>query len=280
VDLGDTLTFKSDLYDKPPDQGGVLVNAPTVTLTITLPDGSTVLGSVQNPPATTGKYLYDYTTSVLGLAGRYVGRWLFTLAGGKTTSYVEAFDVGASLVSVDEAMAHLRAVGIITTADDLDQLQWLTFVATDAIERDLARVLVRRTIVETHDGGRWAIVLRQQPVISITSVTETGVTLSSVSGYVLDTFSGVLSRGSWLVPTRFWPGRQNIVVTYVAGETNAPPIARKVALNTIQGMWQQSQQAPHPAMAEFAGNSTFVDTSSLTPVERDAYNSLRIVGIA
>jgi hypothetical protein len=150
VDLGDTLNFRSDVYDKPVEQGGVLVNATGATLTITLPDGSTVSPSVTNPPAVTGKYTVDYVAT---LPGRHVGQWLFTMAGGKTTSYVETFDVGPSLVTVDEAVAHLRAGGIVTSAADLEQVQWLCFVATDAVERDLGRALTRRTVIETHDGG-------------------------------------------------------------------------------------------------------------------------------
>lgn len=279
MDLGDTITFKSDLYDKPPEQGGVLVNAPTVSLTITLPDGSTVPGSVQNPPATTGKYLYDYTTNVNGLPGLYRGQWLFTLAGGKTTSYVESFDVGGALVTVDEALSHLRASGAIRTDPDLDHLQWLCMVATDAVERDLGRKLVRRTATEIHDGGSYQILLRNRPVISIVSVTEIGVTLSNTFGYVFDPYYGILSRGSTLVPQRFWPGLQNIVVTTLVGETNPPLIARKVALNTIQGMWQAEQLMPSPGLPEVVPASMGVNLGGLTMVERGAYQSLQIMGV-
>lgn len=279
MDLGDTLNFRSDLYDKPVEQGGALVNATTATLTITLPDGTTVTPTVPNPPATTGKYAVDYVTSVNGVAGRYIGQWLFTMSTGKTTSYVETFDVGGSLITVDEASAHLRANGIITTANDLDQLQWLCFVATDAVERDLGRVLIRRTVTETYDGDCGVINLRSTPVVSITSVFDSGTAVPSTE-YVLDPRAGLLYRGSMSYPLWFLWGQQNITVTYVAGYADPPRIVRKVALNTVQGMWQESQQAAHPAMAEFAAGSTFVNTGSLTPVERDAYESLRAVGPA
>ena len=91
-DLGDTLPFSSKLYDKPVEDGGVLVNATTAALTITLPDGTAAPGiTVTNPPATTGVYQYDYVTTTV--PGPFKGRWLFTMATGKTTAYVEAFDV-------------------------------------------------------------------------------------------------------------------------------------------------------------------------------------------
>lgn len=274
MDLGDTLRFKSDLTDG----SGTLVNALTVTLTITLPDATTVTPSVTNPPTTTGKYLYDYVTSALSPAGRYVGQWLFTMGGGATTSYVETFDVGPSLVTVDEAVAHLRGSGVITSADDLEQLQFLTFVATDAVERDLGRAIARRTVVETHNGGGGAIALRKSPIISITSVTEGGVTVSPTFGYVPDLESRILYRGSSLVPQSFAWGRQNVTVTYVIGYTSVPATVRKVALNLIQAAWQGSQQAPHPALSEFNEPDVFEAQASLSEIERAAYNSLRVVG--
>lgn len=276
MDLGDTLRFKADLTDG----SDVLTNASAVTLTITLPDGTTVTPTVTNPPASTGQYLYDYTTSAAGQAGRYVGQWLFTMAGGATTSYVETFDVGGALITVDEALAHLRAGGVIRSEPDLDQLQWLCFVATDAVERDLGRVTIRRTVVESHDGGVGTIILRKTPVLSVTSLTEGGVTVSPTYGYVVKILAdggGLVERGSQLVPQGFWWGRQNVVVTYVAGYYDPPRILRKVALNAVQGMWQESQQAPL-RFVDGADDSVGVAVGSLTSVERGAYESLRVHG--
>lgn len=287
MDLGDTLTFRSNVYDKAPQfdstgaikNGAVLVNATTAALTITLPDGTTATPTVTNPPTVTGQYTYDYVTSVLGQSGRYTGQWLFTMSTGKTTSYVESFDVGGALITVDEALAHLGANGIIVNPDELDQLQWLCFVATDAVERDLGRVLVRRTVVETYDGGDWCINLRSTPVISIVSVIDSGTAIAS-TGYVLDAAHGILYRGTTLSPLWFMWGRQNIVVTSVAGPTDPPRIARKVALNAVQGMWQESQQASHPALAEFAEQAVYAAQGALTPIEQSAYLSLQAAGVA
>ena len=69
ADLGDTLPFRADLYD---GDGGALVAAQTVVLTITLPDGTTATPVVPLPAAT-GKYAVDYPTSALSPPGRYVG---------------------------------------------------------------------------------------------------------------------------------------------------------------------------------------------------------------
>ena len=278
ADLGDTLGFRADLYDKPKELGGVLVNATTVTLTITKPDGTNV-GSltVTNPPAVTGKYVYDHISLITDPSGRWTGTWLFTLASGKTSSYIETYDLGPTLITLDEAVAHLNAGDVLVQADDLEQLQWLCIAATDAIERDLARALVKRTVVERCNGGGSYIRLDQNPVISITTVVESGVTLAATE-YVLD--SPILLRGTETYARCWVPGRMNVVITYVAGFNNPPAIARKVALNAVQRMWQESQQSPHPMIDELGESAVTIATGLLTPVELAAYNSLKPIPVA
>ena len=209
-----------------------------------------------------------------------MGKWLFTFSGGATTSFEESFDVDASLVTVDEALSHLRAVGIIgagSTADaDLEQLQWLCFVASEAVELDLDRVFTPRTIVETHDGGG-SVILRKTPVISVTSITENG---SALTEFLPNLSAGILYRGSSYSPRPFACGFQNVTVTYRAGYLNPPRVVRKVALNLIQGAWQVSQQAPHRLVDELTEQDVFVAQAALSQVERAAYDSLRAVGIA
>jgi hypothetical protein len=269
ADLGDTLVFSSDLWDIPPTYGSAgnitngasLVNAVAAALTITLPDGTTVTPTVTNPPSTTGKYSYHYVTSVNGQSGRYVGQWLFTMSGGETTSYPQTFDVGGGLITVDEALAHLRANGVLKKAPDLDELQWLCNVATDAVERDLGRAFTRRTIM------------------SVTSVLEGTATLPLTSWVAQPLADGgmILHRGSQRMPFRFWPGVQYVTVTYTVGYTDPPRIVRKVCLNTVQVMWQESQP-PRPLPFSDASVATGVDMSTLTAVEQSAYESLRVHG--
>lgn len=272
ADLGDTLRFKADLTDG----SGMLVNASAVTLTIALPDGTSVAPTVTNPPASTGIYFHDYVTTDASPEGRYVGRWLFTMSGGATTSFLETFDVGSSLITVDEAVAHLRAAGIVTSEADLEQLQWLTMVASEAVELDLGRVFAPRTVVETHDGGG-AVILHKSPVISVTSVMESGALLVD---YLPNLSTGVIYRGTSYAPRSFVSGWQNVIVTYRAGYLNPPRVVRKVALNAVQGMWQASQQASHPLVDEFAADAVGVASAALAPVEQSAYNSLRAAAIA
>jgi hypothetical protein len=272
ADIGDTLAFRAELRDKPAEQGGVLTNALSAALTVALPDGTTTAPTVP-APATTGHYAVDYTPAQ---SGRHVGSWLFTMAGGKTTSYVETFDVGASLVTVDEAIAHLRAQGVVTSSADLEQLQWLCFVATDAVERDLGRVIVRRTVTETYNGGADYISLDSTPVVSITTVVDSGVTLSALD-WVLD--RSILRRGTTSYSSRFTRGRMNVVVTYVAGYSNPPPVCRQAALTLIQSLWQTSQQSFHPGLDESSFES-FAAPALAGLSQIPGYDSMRAVGIA
>jgi hypothetical protein len=256
---------------------GVLTNPATATLVITQPDGTIAAGTtVTLPPAVTGQLLYDFAYAQFG---KHDVRWSTTVP---TTAEDDVFVVerpGSLFVSVDEAVAHLRASGVLTSDADREQLQWLCMVACDAVERDLGRTIARRTVTETYDGGRWKINLRSTPVISITTVTESGTALSA-GDYVVNTSTGQLARGSTLSPSWFASGWQNIVVTYVAGYADPPKIVRKVALNGVQRMWQESQVASHPLLDEAGELAVAVAAGALTPLELGAYNSLRAVGIA
>lgn len=58
------------------DSDDVPVNAATIALVVELPDGTTVTGTIANPPVVTGKYTYDLVTTQ---AGAHVARWTSTV---------------------------------------------------------------------------------------------------------------------------------------------------------------------------------------------------------
>jgi hypothetical protein len=264
-----TYAVKNDL--------GVLANPATATVTITQPDGTTASPTVVLPPTVTGQLVVDFTSVQAGLHSVH---WATTAPVTSEDDVFVAEAPARMLVSVDEAVSHLRAGGVITSDADREQLQWLCLVATDAVEHDLGRVLVRRTIVETYEGAGGAISLRSTPVISITSVVEAGTTLT-INDYLLNVSQGVLLRGTSLSSQSWAYGRQNIVVTYVAGYARPPAIARKVALNAVQAMWQTSQQASHPLINEdVAPEFISASVEGLTPLEMRAYDRLRAHGVA
>ncbi len=264
-DFGFTVTSNST---------GALAAPSSFAVVLTAPDGSTPTVTVTNP--STGVYAVTYVTT---MAGRY--RAVGTATGNSCDGVSELeWTVSAAdsqLVSVDEALASLRATGFASDAAALEQLDWLCTMATDAVARDLGRKVTRTTVTETHDGGRNHIVLRSGPVLSVTSVTEGG---TAVTDYVLDDTAGLLHRGAdgygcWAL------GRRNVSVTYVAGWTNPPPVLRRVALLLVEQAWLMGQQTPASSFdgASLEGGLAAAVTS-MSPVERAAYNSLRAVTFA
>jgi hypothetical protein len=114
--------------------------------------------------------------------------------------------------------------------DDLQAVTTETLTGTDllvAIALDSACQMVRdethRTInlvrddIELHDGsGREVLVLRQMPLIEVTSVYEDDVLLVEGDDYVVGTYGKLYRRSPWF-PFSWSRGRQNIEVTYDHG---------------------------------------------------------------
>jgi hypothetical protein len=279
LELGETYQYRHTVTDI----AGIPANAGTVAVTITLPDGTTATPSVV--PNGTGIYDFDYLTTQVGrhtLLGSATGGTL----GSATEKFDDTFNVeqpGRFLVGFDDARTQLRAVSTITTLADREQLRWLCLAASDAVERDLGRVVARRTVVETYDGGITALVLRSTPVISITTVVEDDITLTA-NDYVLRKRGWLLQRGT-TKSQRYWAdGWENITVTSVAGMINPPAVVRLVALYLVQALWQSSQQAPHPLLDEGGAEEANVFAGALLtglpqPL-KNAYASLRSAGTA
>lgn len=238
-DLGDTLPFSSKLYDKPPADGGVLVNATSVALTITLPDGiSTVPGVVvTNPPAVTGTYGYDYVTT--STAGRFVGRWLFTFATGKTSAYTEEFDVRPAdpgyVMSLLSAKEHLNIDATDTSADE-ELRSWLESITRLAEWK--AGEVVPKSYTERHPSGR-SLWLRHPPVISVTSIEPW---LTSGTSYapadVRCTEGGRVER---LNGGSFTGGP--FAVVYRAGRLVVPANIRDAAKIILKHLWETQRGA-------------------------------------
>ena len=108
-DLGDAVTLAIQVRDV----NGTLANASAVTLTITLPDGTTTTPSVTNP--TTGNYTATYAPTT---AGRYLARWVAT--GTNASAFADDFEVMAAAsaaagITRDDLALELRTT--ITAAD-------------------------------------------------------------------------------------------------------------------------------------------------------------------
>jgi hypothetical protein len=165
IDFGGLYPAALDVLDG----SGNLVNAATVSLVITLPDGSAQAPAVPNPPASTGQYRYAYPTLQ---AGRHVVRWSTV---DPVTSYTDVFDVAeempAAIVSLADAKRHLGISATDTSTDD-DLRRWLAG-CTRVVERIKNEVIVRRQVTQTernHDPRR--LRLWKVPVISLDSLAR------------------------------------------------------------------------------------------------------------
>lgn len=151
------------------DSSGTPANAVTVTLTITLPDGTTVIPVVTTPPAVTGQYVYAYTTTQ---AGRHTVYWQ---AVSPDDAYTDVFDVrpaaDPSILSLADAKSQLN-IDPGDTSQDNDLRMWLAAI-TRSIERYMNTKYARRDVTQTEENydGR-ALRLWEVPVISLNSLAR------------------------------------------------------------------------------------------------------------
>lgn len=122
----------------------------------------------------------------------------------------------AGFVPLAEVKDHLNIPSTTTTYDT--ELQRFIDSACEVVEGVVGPVS-QRSVTEMRSGGGSTIALAITPVMSVTSVTESGRVIPS-AGYSLN--DGLLTRvvGYW---SSCWlPGTNNITVTYVVGRAVVP----------------------------------------------------------
>lgn len=231
------------------------VTPATCTISIVQPDGTpvtlTLAGGDISSPAT-GQCIAFWTPTQIGWH-----QWSGASTGPVTARPPDSFTVvgatasatAAPLVSLAEVREHLR---IASTAEDASLLR-VALVATEICEGSSGtnRIWRRHTFTETFSGGghywrhdpRWRqrrdpLRLGKFPPISVSSVVESGITLTPGTDYTLETATGLLFRGlsPWFGPWGW--GEQNIVVTYAAGSTGAiPEVVRQGVLELTKHLW-------------------------------------------
>ncbi|MGV9242617.1 hypothetical protein [Streptomyces sp. NPDC003710] len=249
-DLGDTARLTATCTDA----GGTATNAAGVTLTITLPDGTTVTPAVTNPPAITGQYTYDYPTAQ---AGRHTVRWQFT---GPACAYTDVLDVRPAappmLFSLADAKKQLNNPA--TSTGDDDELRTYVEATTTAVEYFTGPV-VPRTVTEVTQGGTERMLLHTTPVLSVTSITgiEPWQLAIPVSALDVDADTGVLRRNDWLA---FWPGPYRVV--YQAGRSS---VAANIALAgklILQHLWR-TQYGASRGLTGIGGGEDYAVTEQI-----------------
>jgi hypothetical protein len=232
--VGQTLVFGLKTYT----EAGVLADVGTgPTATITLPDGTTAVGSVTK--TTTGTYT---ATAAGSQAGRYVCTWAGSGANSGGLPYVAIAHVRAAsgrlIVGLDEARAALD-VPATTLVNDDELLGWC-YAATTVVEHLVGATLPASKVQTVSGMGRAAIPLHEHPS-AITSVTENGTTLAA-TGYCWDE-AAMLWKGS-RPGAGAWSSAapRNVVITYTVGAAVVPDNIIKAAASLVRHWWNQGLQ--------------------------------------
>lgn len=222
-DIADSVPIAWDVKDA----AGVLTNATTAVLTVTLPDGTTATPTVPTP-AVQGQYRVTYVPALEGL---YAWRAVMT---GPNAAHEDVFSVRAavspSLISLADAKAQLKITS--TTSDD--KLREYLEAATEIVESYVGPI-VTRTHTARVRGWRCKIPLPHTRVTSITSITDirTGTNPITLSNLTIDTPSGVISYKSG-IQFPYW----EMDITYTVGQSVVKANWSLAAKIIVQHLWQ------------------------------------------
>lgn len=230
--LGSTIYGAVTVYDS----NGDLADVGEMTGAWTKPDGTSTSATVSR----TSLGNYQGSKSATDQAGR----WLLTLTATGANSgdfpRTEVVDVWPAdprfIISLSDLRDELNLPPTVDVNDD--ELRLYLAATTPVVEEIVGRVL-SATVTETFDGGKTAVLLSERAT-SVTSVTVNGV---ATSNYVANLASGIVYAGSTSSPSCFTPGRQNVVVTYVAGGTAVEPNVILAARIIAAHQYQVGQQA-------------------------------------
>ena len=229
IDFGDLVPRTVQITDA----AGAPANPGGITLTITLPDGTTATPTPT--PNGTGLFQVDYAPT---MAGRHPYRWVAT--GANASAYSGVFDVRPAdpgyIVSLADAKAHLNK----TTGNSPDDEELRGFVeyATEKIEDWTGVTYARRTFSnERHTVayGTSDVPLYHGPITSVASITSADATVTWTPGnFSLD--------GRWVrrVSGSYLYG--DVLFTYTAATIVTPAKVIVCAKEIIRWSWDSQRQ--------------------------------------
>jgi hypothetical protein len=165
------------------------------------------------------------------------------------------------LCTTDEARAEIGDDTI-----DETMLQRRIDAATVVIE-DITGPIAAAAKSKTYDGDVDAVLLPSDAT-AIVSVTENGQALG-VDEYTADLAAGIVYAGPSRAPRPFFPGRQNVVVTYSVGSQTVPENVHQAALELVTYWWRTGQQGSRPAWDQTADGEVY--TPSGYPIPRSVF---------
>jgi len=230
IGLGAVYPIAWDVFG---DMGGH-TNADSVTLTVTLPDGTEVTPPVQNPPAETGKYRLAYQTT---MPGRHTAH---AVTSGPVTVYDDEWDVSETpwmaIVSLADAKKQL-GIDLDDHRDD-DLLRDYLAGITGAIEEYKHEKIPRQLVPDEIEVCRaWRFRLWSAPVLSLVSVT-------SWDGSLTWDVSNMRPRPSGVVRVMAGPPVTGLVdVAYLAGYQVIPARYKRGSLIVLEHVWETQRGA-------------------------------------
>jgi hypothetical protein len=230
--IGAPVHLTTSFYDSstPP----VPVDPAAVTVTITLPDGTSV-----NPAAvkdSTGFYHYDFTPTLAGIHQFY-----FTGTGSNAgVQLPDIFTVAALTTSALISLADAKGVlnKSLTSHTEDDEILSFIHSATEIINNECGFTVptpFTETVTASIDGiGRQMLIVSKTPVISVSAVTPrmVGMPTIDISTLNINRESGVLYLANWFP----WFGPQQ--VTYIAGRTYVPSALQDACKLIVQYFWE------------------------------------------
>jgi hypothetical protein len=237
--VGQVVRLTHTVYN----DAGALTNPATITVTITLPDG-TSSGPLTPANTGTGLYKYDYTTVQ---AGRHVYWWTSTspTAPDDGMFYVHATTVG--IVSLGDAKSHLnKATG---SAPDDEELRGFIEYATEKVQDWTGVTYARQTFTaERHSVayGTSDVELYHGPIVAVTSIV-------SADGTVTWTPGNFSPDGRWLRRSSGTYLYGDVLFTYTAATSVIPAKAIYAAKEIIRRAWNNTQRQPGLGPSPFGG---------------------------
>lgn len=225
IEIGDQVpNLAITIYDV----NGGLSNGGAVTCTVTPDGGAGIPVTVTN--VSLGVYTAAYTATV---AGFHAVTW--TVTGANFGVHNDSFSVEVPAFSIVSLQEVKNWLSISRTADD-ETLRMLSVTASDICEsvEGTGRIWRRQTFIETFDGGKYTIQLKNTPVTSVTSVMYDGSTLDS-SQYDIQASAGILYNFSGWFP--YSGHRRNTTVIYVAGGGKIPSPVRYGVLELVRHLY-------------------------------------------
>ena len=220
------------------DRTGTLVNAGAISITVQKPD---LTQQVYSSPTndSTGNYHQDIPATDLTQNGHYQYVWTATGAGaGVSRGDFDVFDpFEPAILPLQDAKDAANIPQGTTTYDN--ELQVMVDITTQLLETLTGGPAYNRAITERilATNNYTALVVRQRPLVSVTSVTDAASgSVIPITDIELDTNAGIVRRKR-LLPWFGW-GTNGYTVVYVAGwGTIIPPAFNLAARMILQDLW-------------------------------------------